>query len=144
MMKIKVTIADQTFEVEVGDLQARPIMATIDGETFAVTPESAAASPMAAPAASARPAPAAAPAAPRAPAAGGGGGKQVVAPIPGVIISITVKPGDVVKQGQELLILEAMKMKNAIRANRAGTIATILVAAGDQVRHSQPLIEFTD
>ena len=140
-MKIKVTIADQTFEVEVGDLQARPILATIDGETFEVLPETAAAA--AAPAASARPAPVAAPAASRAPAAGGGG-KQVVAPIPGVIISITVKPGDEVKVGQELLILEAMKMKNAIRANRAGTVATILVAAGDQVRHSQPLIEFTD
>jgi len=143
MMKIKVTIADQTFEVEVGDLQARPILATIDGETFEVSPETAAAAPAAAPAASARPAPVAAPAASRAPAAGGGG-KQVVAPIPGVIISITVKPGDAVKQGQELLILEAMKMKNAIRANRAGTVAAILVAAGDQVRHSQPLIEFTD
>jgi len=143
MMKIKVTIADQTFEVEVGDLQARPILATIDGETFEVSPETAAAAPAAAPAASARPAPVAAPAASRAPAAGGGG-KQVVAPIPGVIISITVKPGDAVKVGQELLILEAMKMKNAIRANRAGTVATILVAAGDQVRHSQPLIEFTD
>jgi len=141
MMKIKVTIADQTFEVEVGDLQARPILATIDGETFEVSPETAAAA--AAPAASARPAPVAAPAASRAPAAGGGG-KQVVAPIPGVIISITVKPGDEVKVGQELLILEAMKMKNAIRANRAGTVAAILVAAGDQVRHSQPLIEFTD
>ncbi len=140
-MKIKVTIADQTFEVEVGDLQARPILATIDGETFEVLPETAAAA--AAPAASARPAPVAAPAASRAPAAGGGG-KQVVAPIPGVIISITVKPGDEVKVGQELLILEAMKMKNAIRANRAGKVATILVAAGDQVRHSQPLIEFTD
>ena len=140
-MKIKVTIADQTFEVEVGDLQARPILATIDGETFEVSPETAAAA--AAPAASARPAPVAAPAASRAPAAGGGG-KQVVAPIPGVIISITVKPGDEVKVGQELLILEAMKMKNAIRANRAGKVATILVAAGDQVRHSQPLIEFTD
>lgn len=140
-MKIKVTIADQTFEVEVGDLQARPILATIDGETFEVLPETAAAA--AAPVASARPAPVAAPAASRAPAAGGGG-KQVVAPIPGVIISITVKPGDEVKVGQELLILEAMKMKNAIRANRAGKVATILVAAGDQVRHSQPLIEFTD
>lgn len=140
-MKIKVTIADQTFEVEVGDLQARPILATIDGETFEVSPETAAAA--AAPAASARPAPVAAPAASRAPAAGGGG-KQVVAPIPGVIISITVKPGDEVKVGQELLILEAMKMKNAIRATRPGKIGNIKVAIGDHVRHGQVLVELSE
>jgi biotin carboxyl carrier protein len=68
----------------------------------------------------------------------------VTAPIPGVIISIAVKEGDIVKFGDEICVLEAMKMKNAIRANRAGKVAAICVTIGDQVRHGQTLIEYTD
>ena len=71
-------------------------------------------------------------------------GKSVLAPIPGVIIAISVKPGDSVTRGQELCVLEAMKMKNAIRASRDGKIAAILVNVGDHVKNSQVLIEFTD
>jgi biotin carboxyl carrier protein len=151
-MKINVKIQNQIFEVEVGDINARPIMATIDGETFEVWPEQTAA-PTAAPEAQV-PAPAAAPVAapvaapPAAPAAKAAvsqtGAKAVNAPIPGVIISVSVKPGQAVSTGQELCILEAMKMKNAIRASRAGTISEIHVASGDHVVHGQTLMEFTD
>jgi biotin carboxyl carrier protein len=49
-----------------------------------------------------------------------------------------------VEYGQDLLTLEAMKMKNAIRATRAGTIAAVHVNVGDQVQHGQVLLEFTD
>jgi biotin carboxyl carrier protein len=70
--------------------------------------------------------------------------KSVLAPIPGVILSIAVKPGDAVVFGQELCVLEAMKMKNQIRANRAGKIAELRVAPGEQVRHSQVLFEYAD
>ena len=153
-MKIRVTIENQVYEVEVGNLSARPVLATVDGETFEVWPEQEervieaapreAAPVAAAPAPKAEPIPA--PAAPKPaqpPASSNGGkGKAVNAPIPGVIISIAVKPGDQVKTGQELCMLEAMKMKNAIRSSQDGTIADILVAVGDQVRHGQPLIEF--
>jgi biotin carboxyl carrier protein len=66
----------------------------------------------------------------------------VTAPLPGVIISIDVKAGDVVKRGQSLLTLEAMKMKNAIRSTREGTIAEVHVANGDQVQHGQLLVSF--
>lgn len=146
-MKMKIRIGEHTFEVEVGDLQARPILATVDGETFEVMldeasqPVAVAAAPapvVAAPAAP-RPAPAA-----HAPAAGGASGKVVPAPIPGVIVAVTVKPGDAIKAGQELLTLEAMKMKNAIRSNRDGVIASVLVAVGDHVKHGQPLVEFSE
>jgi biotin carboxyl carrier protein len=68
--------------------------------------------------------------------------KEVAAPIPGVIISIAVKPGDQVTHGQELCVLEAMKMKNAIRSTRAGTIDTVQVAKGDSVSHGQVLMVF--
>ena len=41
-------------------------------------------------------------------------------------------------------MLEAMKMKNPIRATREGTVATVLISVGDHVRHGQPLVEFTN
>jgi glutaconyl-CoA/methylmalonyl-CoA decarboxylase subunit gamma len=143
-MKLRVKLENKTYEVEVEDIKARPILAKVDGETFEVWPEevqaAAAASPSApAPSAPAAPAVAAAAAAPVQ-----GGAKTVPAPIPGVILSLSVREGETVKNGQELLILEAMKMNNAIRASRDGTIARIHVAPGDHVKHGQPLMEFSD
>lgn len=147
-MKLRVKVDDQTFEVEVGDLSARPVLATIDGETFSVWPEAAeqaenglsTAEPVE-PAAASAPVKAAAPAAAT---NGANKGKVVSAPIPGVIISVAVKEGDPVIFGQELCVLEAMKMKNIIRANRPGKVAQICIAAGDQVKHGQPLIEYAE
>lgn len=66
----------------------------------------------------------------------------VRAPIPGVVLSLSVKPGDVVQSGQELLQLEAMKMKNTLRAPRAGVIAQVHVSAGQSVQHRDLLLEF--
>jgi biotin carboxyl carrier protein len=68
----------------------------------------------------------------------------VAAPIPGVILSVGVKTGDEVKTGQELCILEAMKMKNTIRAARDGKIASVHVSAGDQVSHGQALMDYSE
>jgi len=70
--------------------------------------------------------------------------KNVVAPLPGVIIEINAKVGDIVKFGDALCVLEAMKMKNSIRAGREGEIAAINIAVGDSVQHSQVLMEFKD
>jgi propionyl-CoA carboxylase alpha chain len=70
--------------------------------------------------------------------------KAVLAPIPGVIVSIAVEPGAEVEQGQELCILEAMKMKNVIRSPRAGQIAAIKVSAGQHVKHHDLLMEFAE
>ncbi len=144
-MKIRVKIDEQTYDVEVGDLNARPILATLEGETFEVWPaeESAELSP-----AAVEPGCEPTLAAPVSAAAAGGPAvdkaKSVQAPIPGVILTVAVKPGDAVKSGQELCLLEAMKMKNAIRANRDGKIANVLIAPGDAVRHGQVLMEFAD
>jgi biotin carboxyl carrier protein len=73
-----------------------------------------------------------------------GSSNSVRAPIPGVILSIQVKVGDAVKTGQELCVLEAMKMKNAIRANRNGVIAAIHVLPGQTVQHGHALMDFGD
>ncbi|MGN0975002.1 MAG: biotin/lipoyl-binding carrier protein [Gemmiger sp.] len=95
------------------------------------TPVAAAPAPVAAPAASAAPA-AAAPAAPAAPT-GSAGAVSVTAPMPGNILDVKVKPGDSVKAGDTLLILEAMKMENEISAPQDGTVASINVRKGDVV-----------
>ena len=74
----------------------------------------------------------AAPVAPVAPAAPAGG-EAVKSPMPGTILSVSVKPGDVVKKGQVLMILEAMKMENEIMASRDGRVASVQVNKGANV-----------
>ena len=60
-------------------------------------------------------------------------GRAVVAPLPGVIVGIKVSVGDVVKTGQVLAVLEAMKMENDIQAEYDGTVTAVNVAQGDSV-----------
>ena len=62
--------------------------------------------------------------------------------IPGTIIQISVKEGDVVKEGDPLLILEAMKMENSFLSPRDGIIKSIAVEKGNAVDKGQLLIEF--
>ena len=64
--------------------------------------------------------------------------------MPGSIVSIAVQPGDRVEVGQDLCVLDAMKMNNRIRAPRAGTIAQVHVSLGQQVQYGDPLMTFAD
>ena len=66
-------------------------------------------------------------------AAPAGAGTEVRSPMPGNILQVNVNPGDVVKEGQQLMILEAMKMENEILAPCAGKIGAIAVAKGSSV-----------
>lgn len=85
-----------------------------------------------------RPAPAAVPAPSRpAPVVVG---EKVTAPLPGKILSVAVKAGDVVNKGDELCVIEAMKMGNSIKAQRGGAIQEVLVSAGDSVSFGTPLL----
>lgn len=68
------------------------------------------------------------------------GGYAVKAPLPGVIVSVSVKVGDIVKAADTILMLEAMKMENAIHAGRDGKVASINVNAGDSVLEGNILI----
>ncbi len=65
----------------------------------------------------------------------------VVAPLPGSIIEIFVKPGDIVKKGDKLLMMEAMKMENHVLAEKDGTVESVKVSAGDNVLQGDVLIE---
>lgn len=69
-------------------------------------------------------------------------GPTLNAPMGGTVVEIHVKPGDVVKKGQELLMYEAMKMQNEIESDMAGTVKRILVKAGQVIGTGEPLIEF--
>ena len=123
-MIYKVTLNGRTYEVEV---EAGKAMCLNEYEAFAPAAAPAAA-PVAAPAA-APAAPAAAPAAPAATA----DGEVVAAPMPGTILRVNVQPGQAVKAGEVLLVLEAMKMENEIMAPKAGTVAQVLVSRGANV-----------
>ncbi|MDF1586422.1 acetyl/propionyl/methylcrotonyl-CoA carboxylase subunit alpha [Marinimicrococcus flavescens] len=68
--------------------------------------------------------------------------RLVTSPMPGLIVAIQVEAGQDVKAGQELCILEAMKMENVLRAERDGTIAEVKVKARDAVSADQVLITF--
>ena len=64
----------------------------------------------------------------------------VKAPLPGVIVDVKVKPGDEIKRGDTVVILDAMKMENNITSDRAGKIAEICVAPGESVMEGKDLV----
>ena len=71
-------------------------------------------------------------------------GKTIVAPLPGKVIDIKVKVGDTVAPGQEVVVLEAMKMENSITSDFGGVVKQILVAVGDNVATDAIIIEVGD
>ena len=128
-MKYKVTLNNRVYEVEVEQ-----------GEAMLVDEYELKAPAAAAPAAPAAAAPAAA--APAAAPAGGAlaAGEVVKSPMPGNILKILVSQGQQVKEGETLIILEAMKMENEIVATRAGSVAQIAVSKGQVVETDTPLV----
>jgi biotin carboxyl carrier protein len=148
MPTYRVTIEGHTYTVEVPNPSERPVRALVDGQTFlvevdadGVKPTSSTNSPAVAPAP-----PVAMPAqvsAPR-PTPVEGPGSDIEAPLPGTIVAISVAVGDQVTHGQELCVLEAMKMNNPIRATQPGTVQEILVNVGDQVQHGSPLMVISE
>jgi glutaconyl-CoA/methylmalonyl-CoA decarboxylase subunit gamma len=66
---------------------------------------------------------------------------KIVAPIPGIILSIDVKVGDTIKVGDRLLVLEAMKMENNITSEQSGVVSAVNVKVGQQVLQSELMIE---
>ena len=130
-MKYKVTLNGRTYEVEVEAGKAMLL-----DEYEAIVP---AAAPVAAPAAA--PAPVAAPAAAPAPAAAAPvAGDAVTAPMPGNIRKVNVTAGQAVKEGDVLVVLEAMKMENEILAPKACTVKQVLVSKGSTVDTGATLV----
>ena len=139
-MKYNVKIGEQTFEVEIEDLNKRPVIARVDGDVFEVSPEVGveAAAPVAAPAPERKRSAAAAPSSTDI------SGNVLVAPLPGTVVEVFIKAGEKVETGQVILVIEAMKMKNSIRSVRDGMVKAVLVNAGQAVAHKQALVEFAE
>lgn len=70
-----------------------------------------------------------------------GASSPVRSPLPGTIVEIVVRPGDIVKKDQRLLVMEAMKMENNILAEKDGVVEAIRVKAGDVVLQGDVLLE---
>lgn len=127
------------FTVAVGDVADNEVNVEVNGTPYVVELEKAAAAkpskpalsqsgkapaaqPTAAPTQSIKPAPLAS-----------GGASAVKSPLPGTVLSFPVKVGDVVKSGDTVCVLEAMKMENDIHTSKGGTVKQILVNVGDSV-----------
>ena len=140
MKEYKYKINGNTDKVGVGDLNDNVVEVEVNGVPYKVEMEKAAATKVVS-------APRAA-AAPRtatgekviAKASGNAGTESIKAPLPGVVLSIPVKVGDTVKASDTVLVLEAMKMENAIHAGRDGRVASINVNSGDSVLEGAVLL----
>ncbi len=144
-----VTVQGKSYRVEIPDPAASPLQVIVDGEPFAVQivgarPE---ARPLPlAPAPQPAPQPNPLPAPPRVTVsrpnvpAGAETTDHIVAPMPGTILAVQVQVGQQVEAGQVVCILEAMKMKNPIRAIHPGRVAEIAVQPGQAVAYGQLLV----
>jgi len=70
-----------------------------------------------------------------------GDAHPITAPLPGNIIAIKIKPGDIIQKGQLLMIMEAMKMENQVLADRKGVVESIPVQVGDTVLQGDILVQ---
>lgn len=130
-MKYKVTLNKRVYEVKVEEGSAM----LVDEYELAAPAAPAAPAPVAAAAPAAAAPVAAAPA-----AAGLAAGTVIEAPMPGNVLKINVAQGQTVKEGDVLLVLEAMKMENEITATKSGTVAQIVTAKGAVVETGSPLV----
>ena len=167
MRRYTLDISDREFVIDVQELAADRFEVIVGDESYEVTLSSdenlaeAVITPGFQPSSSTTPRAASAPrairkepaaasaASPSAPAprkapAGAVGKGWLSAPMPGVILEVNVKAGDTVTRGQQVAILDAMKMHNVIGAPRAGTIGEVFVTAGQTVDHGDPIIKFKE
>lgn len=136
MRNFHLTINGKRYAVSVErDPGSEDLDITVDGQTHRVGVEeeekaAPSASPVPRPPAAHRPSP-------RATSVGG----KILAPLPGVVLSVAVAPGDSARAGDTLLVLEAMKMENVIQADSDCVVQAVHVAKGDKVEASQLLME---
>lgn len=122
MKKYIIKLNGKTYEVEMGEVSGSSVYVAPATTGSAATPAAPSAAPSAAPTASAT------------------GGDAIMSPMPGNIIDIRVKAGDVVKKNQVILVLEAMKMENEIVAPADGTVLSIATSKGAMVNANEELV----
>jgi biotin carboxyl carrier protein len=140
MMKhLRITVDGRAYDVIVEDF-SDPVRSGAPAPTPAAYAAAApSAPPAAAPTPAAPPPPAAsAPSASSAPPSGGPDDR--LAPLAGVVLEVSVSVGDMVEVDDQVVVLEAMKMKTVIGAHKAGRVAAVHVKQGDAVDSDQPLV----
>lgn len=139
---LRIKVGDNWYNVEVGELTQSPVQVTVEGETFLVEIEGLPAQLPARPRRGRTQTPGiVVPPPPTRGTAGSGPDNIISSPLAGRVISILVRPGDRVSTGQEVCVVEAMKMEQSIRATRDGVVKEVLVQPMDTVRANDPLIE---
>ncbi len=142
MKEYKFKINGKEYSVAVNSVEGANASVSVNGVNYNVEIEGGApvAARSAAPAQAATPVQAATPAAAAPAPKAAGAGKDIVSPLPGVIISVDVKEGQVVKRGQKVAVIEAMKMENEILAECDGTITAVHVSKGDSVLEDAKIV----
>lgn len=144
MKTYRFKINGNEYNVDINSVAGNIADVTVNGTSYQVEMEDAPSAPAApaAPSVPAAPVQADAPvqAAPAPKPAASEAGKPVTSPLPGVIIAVKVNVGDTVKAGQELAVLEAMKMENSIEATHDGTVTAVHVAKGDSVLEGAAIV----
>ena len=151
-MKYLIAINGQSFNIEVGHIESGVAHVNVNGLDYEVLIEGAPGTSMAQSAVSA-PAPLvvkksvsasqpslSTPSQPTAPIDLSAGENLIKAPIPGLILEVKVKVGDLVKAGQTVIIMEAMKMENSITTPFSGAVKEIHVQKGVDVKTGSPLL----
>jgi biotin carboxyl carrier protein len=148
MSKQNYVVNGKSYEVEVGEIAGSTVEVVVDGAAYTVEVPQAISKPKPAAVAVKAASPSKPVSAPASAAASGGpavlasgSANEIVAPMPGTILDVLVKPGDTVTKGQEVISLEAMKMRNAIRSTKDGVVSNVLVNAGQKVKHNQVLVQ---
>lgn len=141
MKEYKYKINGNTYNVAIGDIDGNKAHVEVNGIPYNVElPEAPKAAPVKAVKAAPAPRTATGEKVISKPTASSASGEVVKAPLPGVILSISVKVGDTVKASDTVAVLEAMKMENAIHAGRDGKVKAINVNAGDSVLEGTAII----
>ena len=140
--RLRIRVGGNWYSVEVGDLSRSPVQVTVDGETFTVEVDGLPGHTSARPRRGRTQTPGilVPPPASRVNPTGGDG-NFIRSPMPGRVISILVRPGDAVSVGQEVCVVEAMKMEQSIRSPQNGVVKEIRVQPMDSVRTNDPLME---
>lgn len=135
---VRVKVGERWYTVEVDNISTSPLRVTVEGETFEVEVEGL---PPAYPAAATSP---------RTPRQGPAqvspptpriSDKVIRSPMPGRVVAVNVRPGDTVSPGQDVCVVEAMKMEQSIGTSQGGVVKAVHVQPLQQVGADDPLVE---
>jgi biotin carboxyl carrier protein len=146
MRKYELSIGDNDYKAEVKEFTEDFARIVVNDIEYEVTLKEFGRKEVTAPRQSERPAASKTPVAPKetkrpVPVGVNGGAEGIRSPLPGLIVDVLVKEGDSVKAGQNMMVMEAMKMENQIQAPHDGTVKKVFVDKGDTVAEDDVLIE---